>query len=266
MLDERDRALDRLAELTGATVSIQEDGHAVVSIGGHALVVGSEALPLTTAPDPSNSNLAAISWETDGQGLTSSRGEIYGLLNARDQVIPIQLDGLNQAAQALANQVNALHQTGFGLNNNTGMDFFAPFTTTNYAAEIKLSANLDDLNNIAAASAADAPGDGNIAVAIANLQNQAVLRGGTMTINEFYGQQIGNLGLELRNADQGATDHMEVVTSLEIMRESVTGVSLDEEAAKLIQAQRSFQAAARLMTTIDEMLERVINGLGVVGR
>jgi flagellar hook-associated protein 1 FlgK len=266
LLDERDRILDRLAELTGATASIADSGEALVSIGGHALVVGATAFRLTTVPDAADSNLVDITWEADSMPLNMDRGELYGMLRARDDTILTQIDGLNQLAFELVNQVNPIHRTGYGLDNATNLDFFQPFATTNYALEIHLSTDIDDPASIAAAAGPDSPGDGSIAIALADLRDQAVMSGNTMSLNEYYMRQIGELGLELRSATKKTADRQVVVDSLATMKESQSGVSLDEEAARLVQAQRTYQAAARLLTAIDEMMDKVINGMGVVGR
>jgi len=169
-------------------------------------------------------------------------------------------------AYEVASQVNAAHRSGYGLNNATGLDFFAPFVSADYALEIRLSDNLDDLANIAAASAPDAPGDGSLAVTIAGFREALFMDGGTASINQFYTHQVGELGLALKGAAANARDRALVADSLRTLHESLAGVSLDEEAARLVQTQRAYQAAARLMTTLDEMLDRIINGMGLVGR
>ncbi|MBI3762789.1 MAG: flagellar hook-associated protein FlgK [Chloroflexi bacterium] len=266
LLDERDRAMDRLAELSGAVAYVEPSGAMLVSIEGHALVVGDTALQLATSPNPANGNLARIAW-ADGQAFNAARGEIAGLLDARDRVIPDQLAGLNATAYNLATRVNALHQAGFGPPpaNATGLEFFTAFTTTDYALEISVSANIDNLANIATAAAADSPGDGSAALAIANVQSELLMNGGTATLNQYYTGGVGTLGLEVKTATAAAADRQLVADALSQQRESVSGVSLDEEATHLLQSQRAYEAAARLMTAVDEMVDRVINGMGRVG-
>jgi flagellar hook-associated protein 1 FlgK len=264
LLDERDRQVDRLAELAGAQGHLQPNGEMLVSIGGHALVVGSTPFTLAVTSDLSNSNLARIDWN-DGQPFGAPRGELAGLLDARDRVIPAQQTGLDSFAAALMSNVNALHQTGYGLNNATGLAFF----TGTDAMSMRVSANITDpasgLQNIAAATAAGSPGDGNLARQISDLQRSLLLTGGTATLHQFYTAQVGALGLEGKQAENSARDRGLVAEALSNQRESFGGVSLDEEAAQLVQSQRAYQAAMRLMTTVDDMLDRVINGMGRVG-
>ncbi len=266
LLDERDRVINRLSEIAGAAATVNENGEAVVSIGGHALVVGSSTFTLTAAANPANDNLVDVTWAADGRALNLSRGELQGLLQARDTIIPKQLDGLNTLAFELATRVNAVHQTGYGLNDATGLNFFADFTSSDYALEISLSSDMDDPANVAAASQAGAPGDGSNAVTLAGFRDQLFLGGGTLTLNAFYTQQVSDLGLEINGAQQKAADRGVVVDAMDGLRESVSGVNLDEEAARMVQSQRAYQAAVRMMTVMDEMLDRVINGMGIVGR
>ncbi len=266
LLDERERALDRLAEIAGATSSLSNNGDVLVSIGGHALVVGATSFRLNALPDASNRNLLRPLWEADGQPLNLGRGELAGLLQGRDTLIPMQLQGLNTVAYEIATRVNAAHRSGYGLNNATNLDFFAPFTSADYALEIRLSDNLNDLANIAAASAPDAPGDGSLAMTIAAFREALFLNGNTTSLNQYYTHQVAELGLAVKGALANARDHSLLADSLKTLHESLAGVSLDEEAARLVQTQRAYQAAARLMTALDEMLERVINGMGLVGR
>jgi flagellar hook-associated protein 1 len=293
LLDQRDKLADRLCELTGATATTQPNGEMLVAIGGsggaHSLVFGSSYSQLVAVADPSyltsGTPLTGIQWD-DGQPVVSgstgmvglANGELAGLIDARDRVIPNQLAGLNEAAQTLATQVNTLHQTGYGLNGNTtgtppGYDgnFFAPFApaSTDFALGINLSVNItSNLSNIAAASAAGtAPGDGTRADALANLQYQQITwtNGDVSTINQFYTTKVGELGLEGQKATMAAADRKLVADSLDQQRQSENGVSLDEEAAKLMQSQRSYQAATRLINAIDDMMDRIINGMGRVG-
>jgi flagellar hook-associated protein 1 FlgK len=267
LLDNRDQLLDRLAELSGATVNIQENGEANVTIGQHALVIGSRTFSLTTAPDAANFNLTKITWQEDGLDFDASRGELAGLLDARDRVIPARLDALDNVANTLATRVNQLHQTGYGLNNAHGLDFFdLTGPTTHHALNIRLSTNLDDLNNIAASTTTDSPGNGNLAGTIARVQEELLMSGNSASITQYYTGKVGEFGLEVSGAETRSRDRQTVVDSLSSMRESATGVSLDEEAANLVKSQRAYQAASRMMTAIDDMLDRVINGMGLVGR
>ncbi len=261
LLDERDRLLDRLSELTGASSNLQENGEVLVSIGGHALVVGKNTFTLETAADPSNDNLTAITW-ADGKSFTPPNGELVGLLAIRDTEIPNIMTALDEFASTLVSEVNAIHQTGYGINNDTTLDFFSGTD----ALSIGLSSDIDDLESIATAAAADTPGDGSIASQIAALQQDLIINSDSQTLNQYYTDQVASLGLKITDAASKTENRQLVLNSLTYQRESVSGVSLDEEAANLIKSQRAYQASARLVTVLDEMLDRIINGMGIVGR
>lgn len=270
LLDERDRLLDRLSEISGQQAFDQENGENIVSIGGHALVVGTQTFELVTTPDAANENLLRIDW-ADGQPFTATTGELRGYLDARDQAITDQLDGLNQLAQVLSDQVNALHLIGYNMANPavpSGLDFFTIDDATHQALTIHISVDIkNDLENIAAAETADsAPGDGNMARRISDLQvAQLIIGGDTTTMNGFYTGKIGTLALETQRAERNFKNLETIVRSLSNQREAVNGVNLDEEAINLMQSQKAYNAAARVLTAIDEMIDRIINSTGRVG-
>jgi len=261
LLDQRDLVLDRLSELTGAVSHVQDNGEVLVSIGGHALVVGTQTFALTVAQDPANNNLAAISW-ADGQSFTPVSGELTGLLEARDGEIVEQLAALDDVAAEVISSTNTLHASGYGLNNAHGLDFFIGSD----ALSISVNPLMKALENIATASQVDAPGDGSIAMQMAEIRSSFLMVSGTATIGDFYTQKTAILGLAVQTAETRAADRELVANALSDQRESVVGVSLDEEAANLIESQRIYEALARMMTTLDDMLDRVINGMGRVGR
>ncbi len=260
LLDKRDLALDQLAELTGAVSFEQKNGEKMVSIGGHALVVGHEALKLETRVNPTDTSVVDVYW-SDGQKLVPSSGKLGGVLEIRDTVLTGQLNGLNSLAAGLISQVNSLHSTGYGLNNATGLNFFSGTD----AATITVNPLLDAAS-LATASAANQTGNSAIALQIAGLKNVKGMSGGTATLNEFYNAQITNLGLTTKHATDNAYQHGLVAKALSDQRESVAGVNLDEEAANMAKAQKAYQAAARMMTAYDELLDVVINQMGLVGR
>ncbi|MER3514141.1 MAG: flagellar hook-associated protein FlgK, partial [Chloroflexota bacterium] len=134
------------------------------------------------------------------------------------------------------------------------------------AATITISAALSDLNNIAAASAPDSPGDGSNALALAQLRTAQVMNGGTATFNEFYGAFVATIGNLVDDANAQVNDYQLLTDYLTSQQQSVSGVSLDEEAANLVKYQRAYEAAARVLTALDEMADTIINRMGVVGR
>lgn len=263
LMDERDRLIEDLARMTGAESHLQDNGQVLVSIRGQALVVGSKSFDLQAQRDSGAPFLTQISWVDHPEvDFSPPKSQLAAVLDGRDEWIVEQQNGLDALANTLATWVNGRHTAGFDLNGDPGVNFFSG----SGAAHIGVNQAIqDDPNLIAAAGSASAPGDGSNAAALANLQFEGEPAGNTVTINDLYHQQITGLGLKLQSADKQAGAHELLIQALEQQRQSVSGVSLDEEAANLVKFQRTYQAAARLMTAVDEMLDRVINGMGRVG-
>jgi flagellar hook-associated protein 1 FlgK len=260
LMDKRDLALDQLAALTGSVSFNQKNGEVVVALGGHALVVGQETFKLHTQPGTADSSIVDVYWD-DGQKLVPTSGELKGTLDVRDKVLVDQLNGLNTFANGLITQVNAIHRIGFGLNNATGMDFFEGSN----ASDIAVNRLLDGAS-IATSSGANQAGNSDIALQLAALKTVKGMKAGTATLNEFYNSQISDLAVTTRRASENAYQHGLVAGALSDQRESVVGVSLDEEAAEMAKAQKAYQAAARVLTAYDDLLDLVINRMGLVGR
>jgi flagellar hook-associated protein 1 len=139
------------------------------------------------------------------------------------------------------------------------------FFSGNDAGTISVSAFISDsdegLRRIAA-SISGASGDNAAALAMADLRDGNVAAGGATTIGDYYLSIISTLGVKAeRNATESETTDS-TLKALETQLESVTGVSLDEEAVNLIKFQQAFNAASRYITTVDSLVDRVINGMG----
>lgn len=269
LLDQRDQLLDQLASLTGAVSYQQKNGEVVVSVGGHVLVTGNSAVKLTTRPKPGDTGVDQVVWADDPSSvMTPPSGELKGIMEARDQAIPQQIDGLNQLASQLAVAVNTLHRSGYGIDNpsSTGLDFFSGDTSgVINAATIHVNTAVT-ASSLATANATGQPGNSEIANAIAALKDQKTMDGGTNTFNDFYNSQITRFGQAVASASTNYNNHQLVAQALSDQRESASGVSLDEEAANLATYQRGYQAAARVMNVYDDLLNTIINGMGLVGR
>jgi flagellar hook-associated protein 1 FlgK len=182
-------------------------------------------------------------------------------LDVRDNTLVSQLTGLNTLAAGLITQVNTIHSVGFGLDNSTGNNFFAGSDARTIAVNPLLGAA-----SIATSSSIDQAGNNGIALQIAALKTVKGMKANTATLNDFYNTQITDLALTTKHAADNTYQHGLVANALSDQRESVVGVSLDEEAANMAKAQKAYQAAARVLTAFDEMLDLVINRMGLVGR
>jgi flagellar hook-associated protein 1 FlgK len=282
--DQRDLLFTELSGYVKVDIHEGQNGTTMVSLGGKLLVMDQVASQLQVQPDSTNGMLSQVVWADtgqvakvngitlDGAGISAANpdqlgGKLGGTLVARDFIVPNQMNMLDQMADALRNQVNTLHTGGFDLNGNAGVAFFTGVSgdgAQNFAVNSAIAANP---NLVAAASnAADVPGDGTNALAIARLIDAKVMNGGTANIDEYYQSGIAQLGQDARQAVLMTENQDLLVQHLEEQQEQVSGVSLDEETANLLQYQHTYQAAARVMTTVDGMLETIINKMGLVGR
>ena len=188
--------------------------------------------------------------------LTLTGGSIQGTITARDGALKSLQDGLNNLASQLITQVNAVYSGGYDLNGNTGGTFFSG---TN-ASDITVTAALaNDPSLIQAAGVPGAAGDNQVALALAQLADAKQAGLGNQTFSESYNATVANLGSSISTVNSQISDQQIVQNMLQNQRNSVSGVSIDEEMTNLLSFQRAFQASARLVTTIDSMLDEVVN-------
>jgi flagellar hook-associated protein 1 FlgK len=178
------------------------------------------------------------------------------LLEVRDVIITDDKTRLDTLAGTLMTDVNVLHQAGFDLNGIGGEVFFIG---TGTAADLEVNPNIvGDLNFIAAATdATTVPGDSRNAIEIASLQYELSM-GGTQSYNDYYGAIVRDTGNEVLKSDAYYNHQSDMMVQLENQRESVSGVSLDEEMINLIKFQNAYTAAAKMITTADEMMQTVL--------
>jgi flagellar hook-associated protein 1 FlgK len=200
-------------------------------------------------------------WSDNGDTLSPQTGEIGGILKVRDEYIPGQLNALNQMAATLIDQVNTLHSSGYTQDGSDGGNFFSGTDATNISVLDTLTAK-----DLAISSSKTEVGNSDIAAKIYNLRSQKLMNGNSQSIGDYYNDKVTNLALITETAKTNKSQDSTVLDALDEQRQSVTGVSLDEEAANLTTTQKAYQAAARLMNTYDEMLDIVINQMGLVGR
>lgn len=249
--DRRDLLLDQLAGIGNISYTEEPDGTVTLTFGNVQLVSGITARTVETY---SVGGMLHIRTTDDNTAVTVTGGELRGVLDARDTDFPALIGKLETFASTLITQVNAIHATGYGLDGLTGRDFF----TGTGAADIDIHPDLvADPDRIGAASAPDAPGDGTVARDLANLRFASVLGG--RTFEEYYANMVAILGADVNRAKGLAKSNELLTTHLETLRQSVQGVNIDEEVANLAAAQYAYQAAARVITTIDQMLDTLIN-------
>jgi flagellar hook-associated protein 1 FlgK len=262
--DQQYSVLNNLSQLVDVAVTYANDGSlTITTTNGVPLVAGAQSFALSTAANPSTGFQDIFSQGTD---VTSSftGGQLAGLLEARDQAIPSAISSVDNLAAGIINAVNTQNQQGYILSGDEvsqtkGGNFFQPVVQpspgSNAGAAENMAVAITDPSLIAASSDGTQGDNGN-ALALANLQNQAVVNGETAT--DFYSDLVSTVG----NDVSSATDEQEavglVLTQLQNQRSDISGVSLDEEASNLILYQRAYEAAAEVVAAINDMTNEVI--------
>lgn len=207
-------------------------------------------------------------------------GTLKGLLEVRDGAIDNTLNDLNKLAYTLATETNQIHRVGYGLDGVTGRNFFAPFVSANennpYKDFIQSMALSDDvkanIEKIAAAGGTiehptdrlrtyNGDGDGSNAIKIAQLKFESFFNEGKSNFNDYYNEMITEIATVSERYQRNAEYSHSLMTQLDAKRAELSGVSLDEELANLIRFQHAYNAAAKVITTVDQMLDKIINGM-----
>ena len=273
--DERDRR-DLLIKQLGEKINIRwaegEDGTVTISAGNSALLVAGydaktlqvKATPATATKGEGNLDIFYLNNErAEPVSVTAQMtgGRIGGLLEIRDTVINNLHQNVDNMATQLSEKVNGLHSQGFDGYGESAGDFFELSAGSVHAASgLKVASQVaKDPNRIASAAQERAPGDNRVANRIGQLQYEAMMEDGKTTLDDYYNSVVGEVGIQAKRAQTAHAAQSDIVKQLGTLRESVSGVSLDEETTKLIEYQKSFDASARLVKTADEMFDTVLN-------
>ncbi len=254
--DRRDLQVMRLSELAGATASKRLNGAMDVFVGNSTLVseFTTRKLEVSGAARLENQNddPMTLRW-ADTKTAVSAGGRMGAMADTMTTIIPAMRDAIDSVARNLAETVNTLHTGGYSMDGSTGLEFFSGTT----AATIKVA--ITDPEKVAVSSAPDSL---NNAVADA-LADAGAAPGGP---DREYQGMIGQLGVAAQASSRRTEIQTTVTEQIDAARESESGVNLDEEMTNLLTYQRGYEAASRVLTTIDSMLDQLINRTGLVGR
>ncbi|MGQ0843538.1 MAG: flagellar hook-associated protein FlgK [Sporichthyaceae bacterium] len=265
LADRRDVLISQLAEATGATARAGADGTSIdVYVGGVALVRADHAETLAVGGATTLTQLRSgaavppsVSWS--GIGLPAQlSGELGGRVEALGLTIPAYADRLDDVAVALRDAVNAGNSAGFDLDGNAGGPLFDPAATARDIAVVTT-----DPRRVAASTQAPSPTpslDGSNAAALAELGS------GPGSPDAAYRQLIVELGTAAQTANRRVQTQAGISAEAEAARDSAAGVNTDEEMVNLLTYQRAYEAAARMITAVDQALDTLINRTGLVGR
>lgn len=246
--DQLDESVQQLSQLTGISVTQSSDGEVITTGNGTPLVMGSQSFSLQTT---TGSNGMQQVLDSNGNNITSSiqGGTLGGTIQICDQVIPGYLTQLNTLASQFASAFNAAQAQGYDSNGNAGQNFFSvPSNTSDAAAGITVA--IADPSEIAISSDGSTGSNGNVANLSAALTD--ALPSG-QTAAQTYANLVFQVGNDASNSSTQSTAIGDNLLQLTNQQNSVSGVSIDEETTNLIRYQTAYEAAARIVSTIQQL-------------
>jgi flagellar hook-associated protein 1 FlgK len=246
-------ALEQLSETVGITALKTPSGTFSVYLGGQtALVVGGHQFDITAQVDQNQTTIVdGVGNDITGQ---ITAGRLAGALQEKNDLIPSYKSDLNTLASTVADQVNHQLQVGVDQNGATPIvDMFSYDSTV--GAALSLRANSMTPDQIAAADPSSPGGNAN-ALNVADMLGTKMM--GTSTYNQFFGNIGGRVGNDLANAQSDQTTRQGLVDQARNLRSQVSGVSLDQEAAELLQVQRAYQASAKVMSMLNDIMDSLM--------
>jgi len=253
--DQRDQLVQQLSGLVGISITQSSDGEVITTANGSPLVMGNQsfALQTTTGSDGFQQVLDA-----NGNNITASiqGGQLGGAIQTRDQIIPGFLDSLNALATQFADSVNGAQAKGTDSTGATGQPFFSIPSSGSAAAG--LSVALTSGSQVAISSDGSTGSNGNITNLLAAVNGNM---SSGQTPADAYADIVYDVGSAASNATAQSTALGDNITQLTNQQSSVSGVNLDEETTNLIRYQTAYEAAARVVSTI-QLLNTVTLEMG----
>lgn len=270
LLDKRDLALKRLGALVDLSMHKDKEGNYFVDVRGVGPLVSgpvTETLFVETSPaDDKGKPEGAFDIKTTASASANithliKGGRLGALVEARDQLMSGVGGRLDELAFNLSHAVNQIHSQGTTRDGRTGVQYFKSLETVHRAAEFFDLSDpvIESANAIAAAFEPDSPGDNRIAIAISKLQGEKLMAEGHSTVDDYYNSIVSDIGVTTAKNRFTMNQHKDIVDQLGKIRDQISGVSIDEETANLMQYQQLFGASARVIQIADEMLKEVLD-------
>ena len=265
--DRRDLLVKKLAEKVDISYAEDEKTGMLNITAGKTgiLVAGTSYEQLRTSRTEDNKTKVLYELSKGGTVVDISdqfkRGSIGGAIDVRDNIVTDIKNHIEVLSYNISNEVNKAHVEGFDRNGQQGQLLFdIPQDGQYVIADLKLNQSiLNDASLIAAAAKPNSVGDNTTANVIHSLQSKALMEDGKYTFDDFYNAKVGQIGMLTQRENSAFETQKNVVDQLKNTREGISGVNLDEEAAKMIEFQKSFEASARVIKMADEMFETVLS-------
>jgi flagellar hook-associated protein 1 FlgK len=256
--DQRQQDLTQLSQYIGFDqTKTENNGLTLTTANGALLVSEDQSYALSTTM--TNGNLSVVS--AAGRDITSelTGGSIGGMIQARDKDLPQISSALDTLAYAIGGAVNAQNTAGLDATGNPGGTIFnLPVGSAGAASTISLA--VSDPNAIATAAVGEGVTGGSNAAALNSLANAQVANG--QTASNFYASLLTSLGSSASRVAEQSTTQQASLSQLTTQQSSQSSVSLDQEAANLTLYERSYNAAAKVFTIVDQVMASALN-LGI---
>ena len=253
--DSRQQKLEALAKLVKIDTADAGQGRVEVSVAGATLINDTGLVDRLEAYDPGTGQLG-IRTQAGGAPLTLTGGSLHGTIEARDVDLAKLQSGLDQLAATMITEINTIHTAGFSLTGTTGEVFFSGTG----AADIAVNQNLSDNPALIQASGSAFERSGNqIALALGKLSTTTFAALGDRTFSQSFAQTVTTVGQTLDSLNTESETQSNVEQMLTAQRDAISGVSMDEEVTNLLKYQKAFQASAKLISTVAEMLDTVLS-------
>ncbi|HEY4356775.1 MAG TPA: flagellar hook-associated protein FlgK [Acidobacteriaceae bacterium] len=247
--DQQDQLVQQLSALTGVQETKTNNGITLTTGNGTPLVVSGQSYALNTAPGSDGLVHVVDVTGTDITGNITG-GDLGGTLKTRNQQIPSLLNQLDTLANQFAGAFNSVQASGFTQSGTAGSNFFTVSSSvTGSAASIKLA--LTSPADVAASSDGASGSGGNL-VNFAAVQSTKLASGQTPT--DSYANLVFQVGSMLSTANTESSATTSSLLQLNNQLSSVSGVSIDEESANLIKYQQAYEAAARVISTVNSLM------------
>lgn len=251
---------------------------------GYNTILGTGGIKTSVVTDTAASGWDTVTGANDGslyEGVTAATSigkDIDDNVNKGISMIPDSLNivsdmrkRLNALVNIMVREVNYIHRSGKTMGNPPadGDDFFTVINTGRplEMGNIRLNPNFSDLNNIAA-SKTGASGDNSNALEMANLRYKPLLQdsNGILSMDDYYQSIISTMGNKGSDAVNISDNQDKLVKSADAGRTAITGVSMDEEMANMMKYKYAYDASSRVLNVIDQMMETIVNRMGLTGR
>lgn len=253
--DQRDLLISRVSEIAEVSIHEREDGTKDVILAGRTMVTRDSVTLFETRYERTGDGYRLMVVTGDNkQAVSLSMGRLEGLLSARDVHVAGVREQLDAVARKLIEDVNRLHTQG-RTAAGSGLQFFTGDNLHTIAVNAEILAD----SSLVAAGRTTAPGDNELALAIANLGNLSSGAGDSRTVNDVYRALLTELASNRSSYEFKVENQRAVVATLEAKLASVAGVSLDEEGAAMVRYQNAYVAAAKVVTTVQSMYDTLMN-------